>query len=110
MAVDATGIYVGGSASAAVKGNCRHGPRDAVIRKFEADGGPESWARQFGFSDFDSVSTMAINNARLYTAGRALARVDKNPEVIDRTKPQSRMSVSLTPQASWAEESHLARW
>jgi hypothetical protein len=68
VAVDATGVYVVGDASAALAGQTFFGQRDAFIRKYDLDG-TEQWTWQFGTSADDIAQGIAVNATGVFVAG-----------------------------------------
>ena len=70
VAVDATGnVYVAGKTWGALPGQVDAGPADAFLRKYGA-GGDEVWTRQFGSSEPDSASGVAVDGeGNVYVAG-----------------------------------------
>ena len=68
IAVDQTGIYVGGSTADVLTDQVSAGNADAFVRKYDIEG-KELWTRQFGTSSFDQVRGLAVNASGVYVAG-----------------------------------------
>jgi hypothetical protein len=68
VAVDATGVYVSGDASAALPGQTFFGQRDAFVRKYDLNG-TELWTWQFGTNTDDFAQGVAASGTALYVAG-----------------------------------------
>ena len=106
VAVDASGVYVGGFVERTLPGQCATGSYDAVVRRYTA-AGEEVWTRQFGLpADGGVVSTMrpitdravaiaavAVDAGGVYLTGYTpqgktiLARIEKAPVAIPATRP-----------------------
>jgi len=76
IAVDASGVYVVGSAGGALPGQAWSGDRDAFVRKYDLDGN-EIWTRQFGADcrevedEFGDVYVLCPVDGALAVAGDA---------------------------------------
>lgn len=68
VAVDATGIYVGGSTYGVIPGQSSAGFLDAFVRKYDGDGNI-MWTRQFGSADYDHVYGLALDGSGVYVGG-----------------------------------------
>ena len=68
VAVDATGVYVVGRTSGTLPGQDRAGGNDAFVRKYDGNG-TELWTRQFGTSDSDQATGVAVDATGVYVAG-----------------------------------------
>ncbi len=68
IAVDATGVYVGGTTEGSFAGYQRAGESDIFLRKYTADGALV-WTRQAGTSASDSVADIALDSAGVFIAG-----------------------------------------
>jgi uncharacterized protein (TIGR03437 family) len=99
VAVDASGIYVGGFVEKTLPGQCATGSHDAVLRRYTADGA-EIWTRQFGLpgdaggtARAIGVASMALDSGAVYMTGftgqgkALLARLEKAALVIPATRP-----------------------
>jgi len=71
VAVDATGVYVGGRTSGELPGQSTAGNADAFVRKYDA-GGAELWTRQFGTGSADQANALAADGGGVYIVGRTL--------------------------------------
>ncbi len=67
IAADASGVYVAGNAPAALPGQTFLGSVDIFVRKYDAAGN-EQWTRQFGTTDFDLPSDIAVSGG-VYVVG-----------------------------------------
>jgi hypothetical protein len=65
IAVDASGVYMVGSALGPLMGQASAG---AFVRKYDLDGN-EVWTRQFGTSSSDEAHGVAVDGASVYVAG-----------------------------------------
>jgi hypothetical protein len=68
IAVDASGIYVAGSAEGALPGQSSAGGFDAFVRKYDVSG-TELWTRQFGTRGHDGAFGIAVDASGIYVAG-----------------------------------------
>ena len=68
IAVDDTGVYVGGFTDAAFPGQIGGGGRDAFVRRFSLDG-EAIWTKQFGTAGNDQAIGIALDDNGLYVAG-----------------------------------------
>ncbi|HUG68126.1 MAG TPA: SBBP repeat-containing protein [Pirellulaceae bacterium] len=68
VAVDATGVYVGGSTTGAFPGKSKLGGQDGFILKLDL-AGADVWAEQIGTTQFDWVSGLASDGAGVYAVG-----------------------------------------
>jgi hypothetical protein len=68
MAVDSTGVYIGGLVSGALPGQTSAGSIDAYVRKYDSNGN-EIWTRQFGTEMSDRVQGAAAHDGAVYLAG-----------------------------------------
>jgi hypothetical protein len=68
IAVDATGVYVGGSLWGRVPGEHRVGRQDAFVRKYDLAGNVV-WTRQFGTHRLDATTDVALGAGGLYVLG-----------------------------------------
>jgi uncharacterized protein (TIGR03437 family) len=65
---DATGLYVGGTARAALPGQSYAGIDDGFVRKYDASGNV-LWTDQFGTAGQEGVLGMAIDSTGIYAGG-----------------------------------------
>jgi uncharacterized delta-60 repeat protein len=70
VAVDSTGIYVGGETWAAFSGQTYLGDADGFVRKYDLSGNNVLWTSEFGASGHDSVFRFALDGSGLYVTGR----------------------------------------
>jgi hypothetical protein len=68
VAADASGIYVSGATPGAFPGRQSSGGKDAFLRKYTA-GGSVDWTRQFGTSENDVASGVAVSSASVFATG-----------------------------------------
>jgi len=68
IAADAGGIYVVGTAGAALPGQVSVGGTDAFVRRYDVDGN-EVWTRQFGTTLADRGLGIAVDASGVYVAG-----------------------------------------
>jgi fibronectin type 3 domain-containing protein len=75
VAVDGSGVYVGGVTDGALEYQTNVGSTDAFLRKYDKDGN-KVWTRQFGSSDFDGFKWLnfrsfdiAVDTSGVYVAG-----------------------------------------
>ena len=68
LAVDDTGIYVGGSTAGILPGQIPVAGWDGYLRKYDA-AGTLVWTRQFGTSGFDNVVAVAANATGIFVLG-----------------------------------------
>jgi len=70
VAVDASGVYVAGSAGGTLPGQTSAGGVDSYLRKYDASG-TEMWTRQFGVAGVgaDQASGVAVDNSGVYLVG-----------------------------------------
>ena len=68
IAVDATGVYVGGAAAGALPGQIHIDNRDAFVRKYDGAGN-EVWTRQFGTIESDYARAIAVDATGIYVGG-----------------------------------------
>jgi uncharacterized protein (TIGR03437 family) len=88
LAIDATGIYVAGSTYRTISGQCSQGAQDALLLKFDSNGG-ELWSRQFGTYEVDSAWAVAAEEAAVYVeGGRLLAKFGKTAPQSDPSRPR----------------------
>ena len=69
VAVDATGVYVGGRTSGELPDQSSEGTPDAFVRKYDA-GGTELWTRQFGTNRPDQANGVAADGSGVYIVGQ----------------------------------------
>jgi hypothetical protein len=69
ITVDASGVYVTGSAGGALAGQTGAGNLDVFLRKYDLDG-VEQWTRQFGTPQADLGSAVAVDASGVYVTGR----------------------------------------
>jgi uncharacterized protein (TIGR03437 family) len=97
IALDASGVYGGGTTLSALPGQCRAGSRDAFVRKYDPEGN-ELWTRQFGTVFTESVAGTGVDSTGVYISGGAygpggiggasfLTKISKAPPVVDRARP-----------------------
>ncbi len=97
VAVDASGVYVGGFVDRTLPGQCATGSDDAVVRRYTA-ADEEVWTRQFGLQADDAEgefpsAAVAVDAGSVYLTGYTgqartlLARIEKAPVVIPATRP-----------------------
>jgi hypothetical protein len=68
VAVDASGVYVGGLTNGALPGQTNAGDYDAFLRKYDADGN-ELWTREFGTAGFDDIGKVVVTATGVCVAG-----------------------------------------
>lgn len=68
LAVDDTGIYVGGATAGILPGQIPVAGWDGYLRKYDA-AGTLLWTRQFGTSGFDNVVAVAANAMGIFVLG-----------------------------------------
>jgi hypothetical protein len=68
VAIDRTGLYVGGSTSDAFPGKTNLGPYDMVLRKYDFAGNVV-WTEQFGTSGDDFLDAIAVQQDGLFVVG-----------------------------------------
>jgi len=106
VAVDASGVYVGGFVEKTMPGQCATGSYDAVVRRYTA-AGEEVWTRQFGLpadaggsrtdtsgsTDVVAIAAVAVDAGAVYMTGftaqgkALLARIEKAGVYIPATRP-----------------------
>lgn len=70
IAMDATGLYVGGNTLGTLPGLASAGGRDAFLRKYDVDGNA-LWTRQFGSTGPDNAWGLAATGNGVYVTGLA---------------------------------------
>ena len=68
VAIDGSGVYLGGQTRGTLPGQVSAGDKDAFVRKVDADGN-EVWTRQFGTADWDFGSNVEANASGVYVVG-----------------------------------------
>jgi uncharacterized protein (TIGR03437 family) len=68
VAVDASGVYVAGSARRSLPGQCRAGSVDVFVARYDA-AGAQLWSRQFGTAGNDEPGTIAVDANGAYLSG-----------------------------------------
>jgi hypothetical protein len=68
ISVDASGAYVAGITDGTLPGQTSAGSSDAFVHKYDAAGN-ELWTRQFGTSDDDLATAVAVDASGVYVAG-----------------------------------------
>ena len=68
VAVDASGVYVGGVVNGSIPGQTSAGGTDGYLRKFDS-AGTEIWTRQFGTAGADVVAGVSVDASGAYVAG-----------------------------------------
>lgn len=106
VAVDASGVYVGGFVEGTLPGQCAAGSYDAVVRRYTA-AGEEVWTRQFGLpadaggsradaggsGDAVGIAAVTLDAGAMYMTGftgqgkALLARIEKALVAIPATRP-----------------------
>jgi uncharacterized protein (TIGR03437 family) len=106
VAVDASGVYVGGFVERTLPGHCATGSYDAVVRRYTA-AGEEVWTRQFGLpadaggnkadangsADAVGIAAVTVDAAAVYMTGftgqgkALLARIEKALVTVPATRP-----------------------
>ena len=69
VAVDASGVYLGGFTDGTLPGQTSAGGSDAFVRKYDLNG-TEVWTRQFGTEGFDDALGVTVDVTGVYVAGR----------------------------------------
>src|SRR5262249_48918475 len=72
IAAGASGIYVAGVATAALPGQTALGWRDVVLLKYNTTGNLQ-WIRQFGTSDGDYGTCVAVDDTGVYIGGNTFS-------------------------------------
>lgn len=68
LAVDGTGVYIGGGTDMAFNGQTGFGTWDGYIRKYDLNGNV-LWTRMIGTSGDDTVNAVSLTSDALYVAG-----------------------------------------
>src|SRR3989454_145571 len=68
VAVDASGVYVGGWTAGTFPGETNAGSYDALLRKYDADGAV-LWTHQFGTSSYEYCCGVAVDASGVYVGG-----------------------------------------
>ena len=68
IAVNASGVYVGGATQGALPGQSSAGDSDSFLRKYGLDGS-ESWTRQMGTPESDEILSVALDASGIYVTG-----------------------------------------
>jgi uncharacterized protein (TIGR03437 family) len=68
LALDKSGLYVGGTVAKPLPGQCAAGGYDAVVEAYGVDG-TELWTRQFGSYYGESSNRVALGDGAIYVAG-----------------------------------------
>jgi hypothetical protein len=71
VATHSTGVYVSGYTAGSFPGFTNAGDVDAFIAKFDHNG-DELWNVQFGTSEGDSASSIAVDDSGIYAIGRGI--------------------------------------
>ena len=79
LAVDATGVYVGGLTDGALPGQKSAGRSDGFVRKYAFDGTLQ-WTSQFGTSGGDVVGSLSVDASGIYMAGTTTGQFPGVPE------------------------------
>ncbi len=75
LAVDASGIYLGGVTNGALAGSTNLGTWDAFIRRYSL-AGEEGWTIQFGTADQDMQEGLGVDASGIYVSGRTQGALD----------------------------------
>jgi hypothetical protein len=74
IALNASGVYVAGMTIGVLPGQKSAGAHDVFVRRYDA-GGNEVWTRQFGTSNLDDISAVAVDDSGVYLAGSTLGEL-----------------------------------
>lgn len=74
VAVSADGVFVGGIAGAALPGQTHAGEGDAWVARFTPDGA-RTWLRQFGTTENEQVSGLAVSTSGVAAVGHTRGRL-----------------------------------
>jgi YVTN family beta-propeller protein len=69
VAADSSGVYLTGQTNGTLPGETPVGASDAWVSKYDANGN-HLWTTQFGSSNFDSATNVAVDSSGVYVVGR----------------------------------------
>src|SRR6185295_11941939 len=74
IAVNASGVYVGGGTEGTLPGQRSAGAVDAFVGRYDTSG-VEVWMRQFGTAGVDEILAIAVDDTGIYVAGDTQGRL-----------------------------------